>query len=269
MPFRHTGRVHQVLSFLIMRYLVLSDIHANLGAFEAVLEAADQEYYDAVIFLGDVVGYGNRAEECVQLLKGLRPVVNLLGNHDALLLEPDASGQELRKVDSMVERVIKRHRSELSADSLAYLRSFSDSFEGVKWQAVHGGLREQWEYLDTLAQAQANAAWLSRDVCLFGHTHIPTVYAALHVQEGEMWRTVPLRSQRCGYRMAPSIRAFFNPGSVGQPRDGSPLASYGLFDTDQRVVEVRRVEYDVAGTQASMQQDEYPAPLIERLAHGY
>ncbi len=252
-----------------MRYLVLSDIHANLGAFEAVLEAATSEHYDAVIFLGDVVGYGNRPEECVQLLKSLRPVVGLLGNHDALLLDSDGAGQELKRVDSIVERVLKRHRSELSQDSLRYLASLKDSFEGVKWQAVHGGLREQWEYLDTLNQAQANAAWLTRDVCLFGHTHIPTVYAALHVQEGEMWRTVPLRSQRCGYRLAPRVRAFFNPGSVGQPRDGSPLASYGLFDTDQRVVEIRRVNYDVAGVQGQMLADDYPPALIERLAHGY
>lgn len=252
-----------------MRYLVLSDIHANLGAFEAVLEAASAEHYDAVIFLGDVVGYGNRPEECVQLLKSLRPVVKLVGNHDALLQERGSEVSELRRVDGIVERVLKRHRSELSADSHAYLATFTDSFEGVQWQAVHGGLRERWEYLDTLNQAQQNASWLTRDICLFGHTHIPTVYAALHVQEGEMWRTVPLRSQRCGYRLAPRVRAFFNPGSVGQPRDGSPMASYGLFDTDQRVVEVRRVNYDVQAVQASMMQDDYPPALIDRLAHGY
>ena len=258
-----------MLCFQLMRYLVLSDVHANLSAFEAVLEHASAEHYDAVAFLGDIVGYGNRPEECVQLLKSLRPVVALLGNHDELLLKGDAQASENRRVDSIVERVIRRHRAELSADSLAYLRGFRESFEGVSWQAVHGGLRERWEYLDTLNQAQANAAWLTRDVCLFGHTHIPTVYAALNVQDGEMWRAVPLRSQRCGYRMAPSIRAFFNPGSVGQPRDGSPLASYGLFDADQRVVEVRRVAYDVASVQSSMQADGYPPPLAERLAHGW
>lgn len=252
-----------------MRYLVLSDIHANLTAFEAVLESAARQHYDAVIFLGDVVGYGNRAEECVQLLKSLRPVVKLLGNHDSLLLEPASAGQEHHKVDGIVEQVLKRHQADLSPASLDYLRGFSQSFEGVHYQAVHGGLREQWEYIDTLLQAQANSPWLTRDVCLFGHTHVPTVYAALQTDEEELWRTVPLRAESCGYRLAPLVRAFFNPGSVGQPRDGNPHASYGLFDTDQRTVEIRRVHYDVESVQASMQADDYPQPLIERLAHGY
>lgn len=252
-----------------MRYLVLSDIHANLPAFEAVMESAASQHYDAVIFLGDVVGYGNRAEECVQLLMSLRPVVTLMGNHDALLLEHSSAGQEVRRVDGIVDRILKRHRTDLSPASLRYLRSFSESFEGVSYQAVHGGLREQWEYIDTLQQAQANAPWLKRHVCLFGHTHIPTVYAALQTGNEELWRSVPLLTASCGYRMAPTVRAFFNPGSVGQPRDGNPHASYGLFDTDQRTVEVRRVPYDISSTQDSMRADDYPEPLAERLAYGY
>lgn len=252
-----------------MRYLVLSDIHANFTAFEAVVESASSQHYDAVIFLGDVVGYGNRAEESVQLLMSLRPVVTLMGNHDALILGHASAGQEMRRVDGIVERVLKRHRTDLSPASLGFISRFSPSFEGVRWQAVHGGLREQWEYMDTLLQAQSNAPWLTRDVCLFGHTHVPTVYAALKVGDEELWRTVPLRTHHGGYRLAPKVRAFFNPGSVGQPRDSMPLASYGIFDTDQRTVEVRRVPYDIATVQASMRADDYPEPLIDRLAHGY
>lgn len=252
-----------------MRYLVLSDIHANLGAFEAVLEDAEQVHYDAAIFLGDIVGYGNRPEQCLKLLRELRPVVSLLGNHDALLLEQPDSPAETRRVDSVVEQVIRRHRQEVSAESLSFMRALQPSFEGVNWQAVHGGLREQWEYIDTLNAAQANAPWLTRDICLFGHTHVPTVYAALTLDGEDMWRTVPLRSERCGYRMAPQVRAFFNPGSVGQPRDGMPLASYGILDNDQRVVEVRRVPYDVAAVQKSMEADDYPPVLIDRLEHGH
>lgn len=253
-----------------MRYLVLSDIHANFTAFEAVVEAAATQHYDAVIFLGDVVGYGNRAEESVQLLMSLRPVVSLMGNHDALLLDHASAGDELRRVDGIVERVLKRHRADLSPASLRYLSSFRRSFEGVRWQAVHGALREPWEYIDTLLQAQSNSKWLTRDVCLFGHTHVPTVYAALKLgDDEEIWRSVPLKTKHGGYRLAPQVRAFFNPGSVGQPRDSIPLASYGIFDTDQRTVEVRRVEYDVASVQASMRADGYPEPLIDRLAHGY
>lgn len=252
-----------------MRYLVLSDIHANLAAFEAVLEDAQNVHYDAVIFLGDAVGYGNRPEECLRLLRELRPVVSLIGNHDALLLQQLDSPAETRRIDSVVEQVIRWHRDRLSADSIRFLNSFTPSFEGVNWQAVHGGLREPWEYIDTLNSAQANAPWLTRDICLFGHTHMPTVYAALNLDGEDIWRTVPLRSERCGYRIAPLVRAFFNPGSVGQPRDGMPLASYGIFDNDQRVVEVRRVRYDVAAVQKSMEDDGYPPVLIQRLEHGH
>ncbi len=252
-----------------MRYLVLSDIHANLAAFEAVLEDAQNVHYDAVIFLGDIVGYGNRPEECLSLLRELRPVVSLLGNHDALLLQQIDSPAETRRIDSVVEQVIRWHRDRISAESVRFLNSFRPSFEGVNWQAVHGGLREPWEYIDTLNSAQANAPWLTRDICLFGHTHMPTVYAALNFDGEDIWRTVPLRSERCGYRIAPLVRAFFNPGSVGQPRDGMPLASYGIFDNDQRVVEVRRVPYDVAAVQKSMEDDGYPPVLIQRLEHGH
>src|SRR5690554_3757701 len=123
-----------------MRYLVLSDIHANFTAFEAVMESAASQYYDAVIFLGDVVGYGNRAEECVQLLMSLRPVVALMGNHDALMLGHASAGQELRRVDGIVERVLTRHRNDLSPSSLKFMSTFRPSFEGVTWQAVHGAL---------------------------------------------------------------------------------------------------------------------------------
>lgn len=252
-----------------MRYMVLSDIHANLEAFRAVLEDADSQHYDAVIFLGDVVGYGHEAEACVQLLMSLRPVVSLMGNHDAMLLEEGVSASELRRVDGIVERVLRRHRQELSQSSVNWLRTLTPSFEGVSWQAVHGGLRERWEYLDTLMQAQANSQWMTRDVCLFGHTHIPVVYAGLKPEGEELWRHVPLRAERCGYRLAPNVRAFFNPGSVGQPRDGSPLASYGIFDTDQRTVEVKRVAYDVSSVQQAMLELDYPVPLVDRLAHGY
>lgn len=258
-----------MLWFSAMRYLVLSDVHANLLAFEAVVGAAERRDYDAVIFLGDIAGYGNRIEGCVQLLRSLRPVVTVLGNHDALLLEAAEARAESHRMDSMVERVISRHRAEISPESLAYIRSFSDSFVGQEWQAVHGGLRRPWEYIDSIFQAQANAPYLARPLCLFGHTHVPMVYAALATPDGELWRTVPLRGEECRYRLPPQVRAFFNPGSVGQPRDGVPLASFGIFDADRRVFELYRVAYDVERVKVEMRAEGYPEILAERLASGH
>lgn len=252
-----------------MRYLVLSDIHANLTALEAVLELAGDHGYDAVLFLGDVVGYGNRAEESVQLLKSLRPVLCLQGNHDALLLAHAAGSRPAGRPTGIVETVIKRHAAELSNDSLEFLRGFQPAFVGQHWQAVHGGLRSRWEYINSLNSAQANEPFLERDLCLTGHTHVPVVYASVSSDAGTLWRTVRFQqADPVEYRVPPRARVFFNPGSVGQPRDGNPLASFGFFDTDLSALEVHRVVYDVAAVQASLQADDYPAVLAARLADG-
>jgi predicted phosphodiesterase len=256
-----------------MRYLVLSDIHANIRAFEAVLQCADRHAYDAVLFLGDIVGYGNEPEECIQLLKSLKPVMCLQGNHDVLLLsvpEHEAGREPLRKRPlGVVEWVIKRHAGEVSADSRAFLQGFAESFVARDWQAVHGGLRRRWEYISSLNAAQSNAPFLERGLCLVGHTHVPVVHASVSTADGDLWRSISFRQDSSTlYRLPPSIRAFFNPGSVGQPRDGLPQASFGVFDTDRRTVEVHRVDYDVAGVQASLRADGYPEVLAARLTHG-
>ncbi len=252
-----------------MRYLVLSDIHANLVALEAVIADAAGRDHDAVIFLGDAVGYGNRAEDTIALLRSLRPVVSLLGNHDALLLDAQVPSDERNRTGSMVERVISRHRQEISAESIAWLRQLEPSFQAQEWQAIHGGLRQQWEYIDSLSVAQQSAPLLQREVCLFGHTHLPVVFAGLRTGDGDLWRTVPLRGSESRYRLPPGVMAFFNPGSVGQPRDGDPRASYGIFDTDRRCFELYRVAYDIQSVQASMQADGYPPLFRERLASGF
>lgn len=252
-----------------MRYLVLSDIHANLEAFTAVLADARRARWDAVAFLGDAVGYGSRPEECLQLLRSLKPVVCLLGNHDTLLLGSGRQHPEKKRVNSVVEQVLMRHREELSGESLEFLATFTPSFTARTWQAVHGALRTPWEYMDTLAAARENEPWLKRPVCLFGHTHVPAIYAALEHDGQTLWRAVALQEGRGSYRLAPGVRTFFNPGSVGQPRDGNPAASYGVFDTDTRQLEVRRVAYDTEAARADMLRKDYPAVLADRLRDGH
>jgi predicted phosphodiesterase len=252
-----------------MRYLVLSDIHANIRAFEAVLACAERQAYDAVLFLGDIVGYGNEPEECIQLLKSLKPVLCLQGNHDLLLLSEPGREPGRSRPTGVVEWVIQRHASELSGDSIAFLRNFSESFVARDWQAVHGGLRRRWEYISSLNAAQSNAPFLERSLCLVGHTHIPVIHASVATADGDLWRAISFRQENSTlYRLPPSIRAFFNPGSVGQPRDGLPQASFGVFDTDRWTVEVHRASYDIAGVQASLRAAGYPEVLAARLALG-
>lgn len=256
--------------FLIMRYLVLSDIHANIRALEAVVDSAERHVYDAVLFLGDIVGYGNEPEQCIQLLRSLKPVVCLQGNHEALLLaELERRGPDRRQAPSVVEWVIQRHAAELSADSVAFVQGFAPAFVARDWQAVHGGLRHRWEYVSSLTAAQSNAPFLERSLCLVGHTHVPAVHATVATVNGDLWRAVSFqRTAPTQYRLPPNVRAFFNPGSVGQPRDGEPYASFGIFDTDRWTLEVHRAAYDIAAVQASLRGDGYPEVLADRLSYG-
>lgn len=253
----------------MVRYLVLSDIHANDVALEAVLRHARLRQWDQVIFLGDAVGYYTNPERTVQLLIELDPGYRVLGNHDAQLLELAAGNTVADHEErSVVREVLQRHLDELSDESLAFLRSFRDRVVEGSWEATHGALRRPWEYLSTVAQAQANAPLLERDLCFVGHTHVPKLFANVSGPDGELWRTMSFRAERSTYRLPPLARAFFNPGSVGQPRDGLPLASYAVFDAETRVLELHRVEFDLLAVQRQVRDRGYPEMLGSRLAVG-
>ncbi len=251
-----------------MRYLVLSDVHANAPALEAVLRHADHRGYDDVLFLGDAVGYYPDAEKVVSLLRSLDPKVRILGNHDAALLAL-ADGQAAgHREDSVVTEVLARQLPELSADSLQFLRDLRDHVVEEGWEAAHGALRSPWEYLATVQNAQANLPLLAQQLCLVGHTHVPKIFAAVETEGGPIWRTVQFRQERALYRIPPRARLFINPGSVGQPRDGIPLAAYALFDDAAGTLELFRVEFDVVVVQQSVRSAGYPEVLAARLAVG-
>ena len=101
-----------------------------------------------------------------------------------------------------------------------------------------------------------------------GHTHVPKIFAAVQTPEGEIWRTVPFRKEQATYRIPPRAKLFFNPGSVGQPRDGIPLASYAIFDRTASTIELFRVEYDLLSVQRAVRDRGYPEVLASRLPVG-
>lgn len=251
-----------------MRYLLLSDVHANAHALEAVLQDARRRGWDEAVFLGDAVGYYTQPERSLELLQRLAPRVALLGNHDALLLQLLDGGGEGAGEGGMVVEVLARHAAELSDEAVAYLRTFVEGHCEDGWQAVHGALRRQWEYIATLASAQGNAPQLKRPLCLLGHTHVPKVFAVVEAGGQELWRTVPFRKHTASYRVPPRARAFLNPGSVGQPRDGIPMAAYAILDEASRTFDVYRVEFDILSVQREVRQQNYPAVLATRLAVG-
>ncbi|HEX7004523.1 MAG TPA: metallophosphoesterase family protein [Trueperaceae bacterium] len=253
-----------------MRYLLLSDIHGNDIALEAVLDDARRRRWDQVLFLGDLVGYYTRPEQAARRLMELEPAVCLMGNHDQLLLDlaDGKPGSNMNMESEIVTFVIGKHLEELSSESIEFLRGFRSSAKAERWQAVHGALLRRWDYISSMQSAQANFPLLERPICFVGHTHVPKVFASVNAGREELWRVFSFDNDRTTYRIPPRARLFFNPGSIGQPRDGSPLASYAIYDEEMGTIELRRVEFDLVAVQRSVRENGYPEPLAARLAKG-
>lgn len=246
-----------------MKYAVISDLHANLEALQAVLDDASPKA-DAVVCLGDIVGYNADPHECLRLVRETCAVV-IAGNHDQA-----ACG--VRRYDDFndwARQAMDWTRQQLSAAEVAYLQDLPGTAPlGSGWLAAHGSPRDTDEYLfDRLGfEVAFDTLWRLRpgtQGCFVGHTHLPMIWACSSdgrvVQVGAEARTVTLD---------PACRYIVNPGSVGQPRDGSPLAAYAILDEAAATVEFRRVVYDIAAVQEKIYDAMLPPLLAERLAIG-
>lgn len=254
-----------------MRYLLISDVHGNAVALDAVLEDADRRGYDATLFLGDAVGYYPQVVHVIDRIRGLEPVASLLGNHDAQLLAfaDGTPGVQGMGAGDIVGPVLVRQAEALDADQLGWLRSMGSHYDEDAFEAVHGALVRTWQYMHGLPEAEENLPYLSRPLCLVGHTHVPRVLAAVDGPNGRtLWRQMTFREKGGIYRMPPRAKGFFNPGAVGQPRDGIPLASYGLFDVESMRLQVIRVPFDIVAVQREVRDAAYPEALAARLARG-
>ncbi|MEF2279964.1 metallophosphoesterase family protein [Deinococcus sp. YIM 134068] len=249
-----------------MRLLLLSDIHANQAALEAVLHDAAARRYDRIVHLGDAVGYGPHPAEVLRTLRDLN-VVGVTGNHDAMLLDY-ADGRRTAR-ESVVSIALRWQLERLSSDDLALVRGWPDGVDdpevGARYR--HGSPASRDEYIDSVTAArEAFAGWEGR-LAFVGHTHIPGVYATLNAPVGE-WIKFQGFPEGGSYLVPPGARVILNPGSVGQPRDGNPRASYGVFDTGRGAFEVFRVAYDVERTQEAALEAGLPQVLAARLAIG-
>lgn len=242
-----------------MRLAVLSDIHANLAALDAVLADLDSlSPVDELWVCGDIVGYGPQPNEVIERLheRGARAV---MGNHDGAAL-----GQvDITWFNDAAAAAIRWTADVLDGDSREYLAALPERRLGPDLTAVHGSPRDPiWEYVSSPAVAAANMAAFATEVCLFGHTHYPVIYAQadLDVIEAVGKAGQPAR--------LPAGRLMLNPGSVGQPRDGNPASSYLVLDRSVGTAEFRRVRYDIGQTQGLMQEAKLPTWLVERLSLG-
>lgn len=218
-----------------MRYLLLSDVHANAGALERVLTHAQGHGWDRVISLGDTVGYGDEAEATLDRLRALTPYVALRGNHEAALLKA-LSSDRARRVAPNYERTREQGWA-LSEANRSFIEAMTLSHLDDTWGAVHGALRDPWEYLLSVPVARANAPLMARPLYFVGHTHIPALFTR---DISERWYGLVCRSESLAFSLKEGSAAFVNPGSVGQPRDGLG-PSYGIYDDEAQRVDLLRL----------------------------
>ena len=237
-----------------MRVGVISDVHANLVALEAVL--GDMGPVDALWVCGDTVGYGPDPSDVLALLVERKATI-VAGNHDRAV----AVGEDLDLFNPPAAAAAKMHQRWLSSAERDMLAALPRTLETGDVTLCHGSLRDPlWEYVTNPRSAAASLALAKTSHCCAGHTHVPSLFRAdARTQPGRVRFDTP-------YPLAP--RAFLNPGSVGQPRDGDWRAAYCIYDLDKNVVEQRRVKYDLATAQQKIIKAGLPRLLAERLKLG-
>lgn len=242
-----------------MRIGIVSDIHANLEALDAVLEHLDRQAPDLLVCLGDFVGYGPDPNACIdRLLPRLRAAV--MGNHD----QAAVGARSIDGFNLYAQAAIVWTRQALSEASGAYLNSLPLSLEIEGLFLVHGSPRQPAdEYILDTRTARASFTAQAFKIALVGHTHQPAVFeeSKRRASAKGLLPEVPLP-------LDPARRYIINVGSVGQPRDGDPRAAYAIFDAGEATVTLFRVAYPVEHTQRKMDAAGLPVPLIERLALG-
>ncbi len=239
-----------------MRIAVLSDIHSNLLALDAVLAHAGE--VDAVWQLGDVVGYGPDPDAVVARLASIG-AVGVRGNHDAAAL----GGREIEWFNPEARRAIEWTRRVISGTTRDWLATWSERLVSGDYTLVHGSPRDPLrEYITTAEVATENLAILTTTHGLHGHTHVPVAFAL----DGDL--TVVHTAGDGRSFTAAGRPSLINPGSVGQPRDGDPRACYMVLDPEAQTVTWHRVAYDIRAVQAAMRSAGLPARLADRLAHG-
>ena len=242
-----------------MRILVLSDIHANLAALEAVLEAAGKVH--SVWCLGDVVGYGPNPNECIELLQDQPNLTCLLGNHDAACIDQMSVVSFNREARMVVEWT----QSVLTPESIQFLKERPLVSVMDEVTLAHGSPRQPvFEYLLDVKAAEENMTHFDTDYCFVGHSHLPLMFT--HYPEDDK---VKLRFPTAEVPLVLRPRTIINPGSAGQPRDRDPKASFAIYDTDSHAWNLHRVDYDILRTQDQMRDANLPERHINRLSGGW
>lgn len=242
-----------------MKYALISDIHANLEALQAVLEKANELEVDQFLCLGDVVGYNAEPVECVKIIRSLNTGAIIKGNHD----ENAAQDSELTGFNPQAAKAIQWTRDQLSEEDREWLASLPyRQTIGAKVTLVHATLDmpHLWGYIFDRFTAAASLSYQFSQLCFVGHTHVPQIY--------DKYTDIVQNGVDQVVNLEPGHKYLINIGSVGQPRDGDPRSSFAVHDTEERTIEIHRVEYDIQKCQDKILAAGLPERLAARLAVG-
>ena len=245
-----------------MRYLILSDIHANTPALDAALAFVRRKHWDRTVVLGDVVGYGADPNQAIETVRAQKKLVVVRGNHDKVCSGIE-SGEMFNRTALAAAQWTRR---KLTQANHRWLRDLPRGPVPVDeaFTICHGAPVDEDAYIFGEIDALNVFRQTSSDVCFFGHSHFPVIFGL----SPDAITTTLSRGRAFRYALEPGVRYLINPGSVGQPRDGNPRASFASFDSDKRVVTIYRVDYPVHKARQRILDAGLPRGLGDRLYLG-
>jgi predicted phosphodiesterase len=240
-----------------MIYIVLSDVHGNLEAFNAAADSFPDAKEKRFISAGDVVGYGADPNECIEKMVSIG-AVNIKGNHDAAVL----GEADIAYFNANAAAAVVWTKEKLTKYSTDYLYSLPLVHEEELFTVVHGTLHEpeEFRYMLTNVEAEQTFEVLKKKICFVGHSHVPAVFS---LKDGRI--SLSFKNK---IKLEEDAKYIINAGSIGQPRDGDWRACYCIYDTDKNEIELRRVEYDVKTAQKKILDAGLPGMLADRLSIG-
>ncbi|MBL7958649.1 metallophosphoesterase family protein [bacterium] len=235
-----------------MRIAVISDIHANLEALTKALNVIDDQKPDEIICLGDVVGYGPDPDQCIDIVRKRSNII-LMGNHDYAVTHIEAT----ENFNPIAKEAVLWTREQISEDNLDFLSLLPYTHKLNDIYFVHSTPQEpeEWHYVFTWNDAMTQFDHFEEKVCFIGHSHVPQIY--YHDTSTTM-----------SFSLSKETKYLINVGSIGQPRDGNPRLSFGIFDTDKWYYQPHRAEYDMEVTAQKIRERGLPPFLADRLIKG-
>jgi predicted phosphodiesterase len=240
-----------------MKYAIIADIHANLEAFQVVLNDIEKQKCTHIACLGDIVGYNANPKECLDTIRSMNiPCVK--GNHDEYCSSDDA----LEGFNPHAAEAVNWTRKQLTVDDKKWLSELKYLRLVTSFTIVHATLDgpQRWGYVFEKLAAAASFTYQNTPVCFFGHTHVPVAF----IRHDNQVRGGTYSK----FRVEPGRKYFVNVGAVGQPRDGNPKSAYVVYDMDEGSIELRRLDYDIAAAQKKIIDAGLPPRLADRLAVG-